>query len=94
MASYAPQHLGITTTDGFGDSWQSWLMTQAMRRGFADLDALSVACDLPVERLLNWRATSGGDRPVIADLMRVAALLQVDPYDLLVAAGWVDPTVS
>jgi len=86
--------LGITTADASSDPWNSWVMAPVIRLGLADLDALSVLCDVPVARLLDWRANSGSERPEIAELLRLAERLQVDTYDLLVAAGWVDPTVS
>lgn len=69
-------------------------MAQVPRLGLADLDALSALCEVPVARLLDWRANSGSERPEMAELLRLAERLQVDPYDLLIAAGWVDPTVS
>jgi hypothetical protein len=52
--------------------------------------AIAEAGELSVEELLNWGAAEQRARPSVPAVLRVAALLQVDPYDLLVAAGWVN----
>ncbi len=78
----------ITTHD---DAWAHWLQTHATGLGFPDVQAIASAGELPIEELLHWGASEQRVRPSVPAVLRVAALLQVDPYDLLIAAGWVNP---
>ena len=82
----------ITIQDNTGDrgeTWARWLHTHASRLGFVDTHAIAIAGKLPVEELLDWGAGEHRVQPAVPAVLRIAALLQVDPYDLLVAAGWV-----
>ena len=72
----------------------SWLRARVSGVGLTDTQSLAVACGIPLAHLLSWGSGDEHRRPSVPEFLRVAAMLEVDPYDLLVAAGWVDPTVS
>ena len=71
-------------------SWMTWLQEQAASQGFLDVRSLAAACGFAQEQLAGWAAASQGEPPVFDHILRVSRMLHVDPYDLLVAAGWVE----
>ncbi len=84
----------ITPNDNACDPWASWLEAKAVAQGLADVQGIAAACGIPAPQLLAWGAVVQPVRPAVSEVLQVSALLKVDPYDLLVASGWVNSIVN
>ena len=72
------------------EAWVAWLSAAAAARDLPDLDALAKASGIALDALQSWDQ----QRPPIDQVLQFASFLQVDAYQVLIAAGWVTDEVG